>query len=84
MRVFQSFPSMTIRNLDDQIKQRLRLRAAQHGRSMEDEVREILKSAVYEATGRETSLVASIRARMEPYGGIDLPTVPRDPIRSIV
>ena len=75
--------SMTIRNLDDQIKQRLRVRAAHHGRSMEDEVREILKSAVSEASGRETSLVASIRARIEPYGGIDLPAVPRDPIRPV-
>jgi plasmid stability protein len=75
--------SMTIRNLDDQIKQRLRVRAAHHGRSMEDEVREILKSAVSEATGRETSLVASIRARIEPFGGIDLPSVPREPIRPV-
>ena len=75
--------SMTIRNLDDQIKQRLRVRAAHHGRSMEDEVREILKSALSEASGCETSLVASIRARIEPYGGIDLPAAPRDPIRPV-
>ena len=32
--------SITVRNLDDELKQRLRLRAAQHGRSMEEEVRQ--------------------------------------------
>ena len=75
--------SMTIRNLDDRIKHQLRVRAAHHGRSMEDEVREILKSAVSEASGPKASLVASIRARIEPYGGIDLPSVPREPIRPV-
>ena len=34
--------SLTIRNLDDAIKQRLRVQAAHHGRSMEEEAREIL------------------------------------------
>jgi plasmid stability protein len=38
--------SLTIRNLDDALKRRLRLRAAGHGRSMEEEVREILRTAV--------------------------------------
>ena len=32
--------SITIRNLDDTLKRRLRVRAAEHGRSMEEEVRE--------------------------------------------
>ena len=36
---------MTIRNIDDAIKNRLRLRAAMHGRSMEDEARDILREA---------------------------------------
>ena len=38
--------SITIRNLDDTLKRRLRIRAAEHGRSMEEEAREILRSAV--------------------------------------
>ncbi|MCA1968672.1 MAG: plasmid stability protein, partial [Rhizobium sp.] len=38
--------SITIRNLDDGLKQRLRLRAATHGRSMEDEARDILRSTL--------------------------------------
>jgi plasmid stability protein len=38
--------SLTIRNLDDATKQRLRVRAAHHGVSMEEEVRRILKEAL--------------------------------------
>jgi plasmid stability protein len=41
--------SITIRNLDDDIKQRLRVRAAEHGRSMEEEAREILRRVMTEA-----------------------------------
>ncbi|MBF2099352.1 MAG: plasmid stabilization protein [Gloeomargaritaceae cyanobacterium C42_A2020_066] len=38
--------SLTIRNLDEATKQRLRIRAARHGVSMEEEVRRILKEAL--------------------------------------
>jgi antitoxin FitA len=38
--------SLTIRNLDEQLKNLLRLQAAQHGCSMEQEVRDILSRAV--------------------------------------
>ena len=41
--------SITIRNLDDDLKQRLRVRAAEHGRSMEEEAREILRRVVGES-----------------------------------
>src|SRR6202790_3196761 len=44
--------SLTVRQLDDKLKQLLRLRAARHSRSVEDEVRVILRQAV-EETGRE-------------------------------
>jgi phosphopantothenoylcysteine decarboxylase/phosphopantothenate--cysteine ligase len=40
--------SLTVRQLDDKLKQRLRLRAARHGRSVEDEVRSILRTAALE------------------------------------
>lgn len=39
--------SITIRNLDDGVKQRLRVRAAEHGRSMEEEARELLREVGY-------------------------------------
>ena len=45
--------SLTVRQLDDKLKTLLRLRAARHGRSMEDEVRVILRGAA-EDTGRDT------------------------------
>jgi len=44
--------SLTVRQLDDRLKQLLRLRAARHGRSMEDEVRVILRQAADDA-GRD-------------------------------
>ena len=42
--------SVTIRNLDDAIKRRLRMRAAEHGRSME-EARDTLRRAVWRTSG---------------------------------
>jgi plasmid stability protein len=43
--------TLTIRNLDDDLKARLRVRAAQHGRSMEAEVREILRRSLADRQG---------------------------------
>ena len=43
--------TLTIRNIDDAIKERLRVRAAMHGHSMEEEVRLILRKAVGGVTG---------------------------------
>ncbi|MHB1570699.1 MAG: FitA-like ribbon-helix-helix domain-containing protein, partial [Solirubrobacteraceae bacterium] len=40
--------AISIRNLDDDVKSRLRVRAARHGRSMEAEIRSILTRAVSE------------------------------------
>ncbi len=40
--------AISVRNLDDAVKERLRLRAARHGRSMESEIRVILEEAVRE------------------------------------
>lgn len=75
--------SMTIRNLDDRVKSRLRIRAAEHGRSMEDEAREILASAVSAEPRRVKGLATAIRNRIAPLGGVDLPDIVREPIRSV-
>lgn len=72
--------SITIRNLDEHIKTGLRVRAAVHGRSMEEEVRRILR-AVVEADAASEDLVTSIRARVEPLGGVELALPPREPVR---
>lgn len=45
--------SITIRNLEEELKQQLRVRAAENGRSMEAEAREILRAALHETAGFE-------------------------------
>jgi hypothetical protein len=64
--------SITIRNLDPAVKERLRVRAAQHGRSMEAEARNILRSTLTEPARLPVrNLYERIRARFEPLGGAD-------------
>ena len=72
--------SMTIRNLDDDAKTRLRVRAASNGRSMEEEARLILRQAV-EPKAACRNLASAIRARITPLGGVDLELPPRGPAR---
>jgi plasmid stability protein len=74
---------MTIRDLDDEVKKKLRVRAARNNRSMEEEARAILRAAVVSDTGRPKSLVRAIRARIEPLGGMDIEIEPREPIREV-
>ncbi|MFO1118193.1 MAG: plasmid stabilization protein [Beijerinckiaceae bacterium] len=72
--------SITIRNLEDDLKRRLRVRAAESGRSMEEEAREILRQVVGVAAPR--NLAAAIRARVAPFGGVDLELPSREPMRA--
>ena len=76
-----SMASITIRNLDEPLKARLRVQAAVHGRSMEDEARDILRTALNREPTPPANLAAAIRARFAALGGIDLPEIPRDPMR---
>ncbi len=72
--------SITIRNLDDDIKQRLRVRAAEHGRSMEEEAREILRRVMGESAPPR-NLAAAIRARLVASDRVDLELPAREPMR---
>ena len=72
--------TMTIRNLGDDLKQRLRVQAAEHGHSMEEEARAILRAALAEQAA-PANLARAIRARFEPLGGVELDIPPRDPMR---
>jgi plasmid stability protein len=72
--------SITIRNLDDDIKQRLRVRAAERGRSMEEEAREILRRVMAEGAPPR-NLAAAIRARVAPADRMDLNLPAREPMR---
>ena len=74
--------TMTIRNIDDRLKARLRVQAALNGRSMEDEARDILRAVLSVEPARGGSLVKAIRARIAPLGGIDLELPEREPIRT--
>lgn len=76
--------AMTIRNIDDVIKKRLRVRAAINGRSMEDEARDILRSALSTDDPRPRNLAQAIHERFGALGGVDLPAAPREPIRQPV
>jgi antitoxin FitA len=76
--------SMTIRDIDERLKARLRIQAARHGRSMEDEARDILRTALSKERSRSGNLVESIRARIEPLGGVELEIAPREAIREPV
>lgn len=74
--------SMTIRNLDDALKARLRVRAAENGRSMEEEARDILRGALGGQAARSSNLADAIRETMTRFGGgVDLELPPREPIR---
>jgi antitoxin FitA len=72
--------SMTIRNLDEPLKRRLRMRAASHGRSMEDEARDILRAALSTQPSGPRNLFEAIRARVAPFGGVKLEIPPREPM----
>jgi plasmid stability protein len=70
--------SITIRRLDEKLKVKLRLQAARHGHSMEEEVRSILRVHLKAEADDDLNLVESIRRRIAPLGGVDLPIPPRE------
>jgi len=63
--------ALTIRGLDDETRARLRVQAAQHGRSMEAEVRELLREALG-PPGPVQGLGSRVHARFAAVGGVDL------------
>ncbi|MBF5093560.1 plasmid stabilization protein [Azospirillum sp. INR13] len=74
--------SITIRNLEDPLKARLRIRAAHHGRSMEDEARHILRAALTEENQPAPDLGEAIHQRFARLDGVDLAEVERAPLRT--
>ena len=73
--------SITIRKLDERTKARLRVRAAQHGRSMEEEARTLLRSALQDDVAPPGNLADAIRARFRRFGGVRLRIPSREAIR---
>lgn len=73
--------SITIRKLDDEVKARLRLRAAANGRSMEEEARVILRLAVRREEPPAKGLGTALHELFKPLGGVELELPPREPMR---
>ncbi len=73
--------SITVRNLDEGLKRRLRIRAAENGRSMEQEAREILRAALDGEAAPAKGLGTAIHERFKPFGGVELEIPPREPMR---
>ena len=73
---------LTIRNLEDSIKAKLRIVAAEHGQSMEEEVRQILKRSLINES-REKGLATRINQHFAEAGGVSLPLKNRSLPRSV-
>ena len=73
--------TLTIPDLEDSVDAKLRVRAAKHGRSTEDEARNILRAAVEEADTEPENLYQAIRRIVEPFGGFELELPPREKMR---
>jgi plasmid stability protein len=76
-----SMATITIRNLDEETKSRLRIQAAHHDRSMEEEARVILRAELHRGGSQEHDLAESIRRRFEALGGVELSLPPREQMR---
>ena len=69
--------SITIRNLDEALKRSLRIRAAEHGRSMEEEARDILRQAM-SRPAPAADLGLAIHRRFAALGGVELDLAARE------
>ncbi|RJG43611.1 toxin-antitoxin system [Mesorhizobium sp. DCY119] len=76
---------LLVRQLDDDVKQRLQERAAKHGVSMEEEVRMILRATVLKDDGQEFGLGTRIAELFRDIPGNDepLPEFPRQPFKPV-
>ena len=71
--------TLTIRNVEPELQKRLRVRAARNGRSMEAELRQILREALNgQRSDSELNLAEAIRRRFAPLGGVELELPPRE------
>lgn len=73
---------LLVRQLDDEVKRALQRRARAHGRSTEEEVREILRQAARSEEGSPVRLGSAIAARFREVGvDADLPEIRGHPVR---
>lgn len=74
--------AITIRKLPDEAKQKLRLRAAAHGRSMEAEARALLVAALDQPANVDLVWTEQLVELAAQVGGVDLPIETREPARA--
>ena len=80
----QAMSAITIRNLDDTLKARLRLQAARHGRSMEEEARQLLRKGLDQDTDAgQVRLTALAQTLFGAVHGLDLTLPPREAPRDL-
>jgi plasmid stability protein len=75
--------TITIRQFDEKTKTQLRVRAAHHGRSMEEEAREILRSALTASSPVKGNLAETVRRRFAAFGGLGFDLPRRDAMRHV-
>lgn len=73
--------ALTIRNVDDALKKRLRIQAAAHGRSMEEEARDILRSWLSQEPARSENLGSTLHELFMACDGVELDIPEREPMR---
>jgi plasmid stability protein len=74
-----------VRNLEDAVKRKLKRRAARHGHSMEEEIRDILRNAVKEEGRPERGLGSAIAARFKGIGlEEDIPELRGFPVKPAI
>ena len=72
--------SITIQNLDEWLVRRLRVLAAEHGRSIEEEARNILCAALACESAKVMKLGTAIHRLFKPFGSVELNIPPRKPM----
>jgi plasmid stability protein len=70
--------SLVVRNIDDALKNRLRQRASRHGRSMEEELREILRMTLATEPATGADFLAAVRKRFAGLEDVELEIPPRE------
>ena len=73
--------SITVGNVDEALERRLRIRAAENGRTVEQEACEILRAALDEDVAPSKNLGTAIHELFKPFGGVLLEIPPREPMR---
>lgn len=81
--------TITLNSLEPHIAQRLQQRANDNGRTLEAEITNILSIALSPEEAEESitgetgaDLVAEIKQRFAPYGNVNIPEIPREPVRT--